>query len=97
MALNAPRLFTCDYDMQGDILYVSLTEPQPALSVEIEPDVLLRYTPPNLEIVGITFLNFRTHFPALDPTHALSGVNRVVEDFVHKYPQVPSAPLLRSP
>lgn len=89
MALSTPRSFTFDYDTQGDVLYVSFTEPQAALSLEVEPDVLLRYVPPELEIVGITFLNFRRHFPALDPTHTPPCVTMVVEDVVRKYPTVP--------
>lgn len=89
MALSTPHSFTFDYDTQGDVLYVSLTEPQPALSLEVEPDVLLRYIPPYLEVVGITFLNFRRHFPALEPGDMTSCVTVVVEECVRKYPTVP--------
>ncbi len=89
MALSTPHAFTFDYDAEGDVLYVSLAEPQAALSVEVEPDVLLRYVPPHLQVVGITFLNFRRRFPDFDPTHTPSWVDVVVEDCVRKYPTVP--------
>jgi hypothetical protein len=89
MTLNTPRALTTDYDAQGDVLYVSLAAPQPALSLEVEPDVLLRYVPPSLEVVGITFLNFLRHFPGLDPEAALAHVTAVAEAVLRKYPKVP--------
>ena len=89
MALSTTRAFTLDYDAQGDVLYVSLAAPQPALSLEVEPDVLLRYVPPGLDVVGITFLNFLTHFPGSDPKTALGHATAVVDDIWRKYPQVP--------
>ena len=89
MALSTPRAFTIDYDAQGDVLYVSLTAPQPALSLEVEPDVLLRYVPPGLKVVGITFLNFLMHFPGPDPKTTLAHATTVVEGILRKYPKVP--------
>jgi hypothetical protein len=89
MALSTTRAFTFDYDAQGDVLYVSFTAPQAALSLEVEPDVLLRYVPPSLNIVGITFLNFLAHFPGSDPKTAPACVTAVVDDILRKYPKVP--------
>ena len=87
MALT--RAFTLDYDAQGDVLYVSLTAPQPALSLEVEPDVFFRYVPPGLEVVGITFLNFLMHFPGPDPKTTPTHATAVVEDILQKYPKIP--------
>jgi hypothetical protein len=69
MAVNVKPMFTLDYDAQGDVIYASMPAPQPALSVEVEPDVLLRYVPPSLEGVGCTFINFLRHFPCPPQRH----------------------------
>jgi len=89
MALITTRAFTLDYDAQGDVLYVFFTAPQPALSLEVEPDILLRYVPPSLDVVGMTFLNFLTHFPGSDPETAIERATAVVDDIVRKYPKIP--------
>jgi hypothetical protein len=47
MALSAESLWQLDYDARGDVLYASLGDPQPALSYEIETDILLNYIPLN--------------------------------------------------
>ena len=53
------------YDREGDVLYLSIGEPQEAISKEIGDDVLLRLHPLTGEIVGITVLNFVSRFSDL--------------------------------
>ena len=94
MAVNVKPTFTLDYDTQGDVVYASMPGPQPALSVEVEPDILLRYVPPGLEIVGFTLINFLQHFPCLPPKTLLEHAMAAVEELLLKYPQVPCADVL---
>jgi len=88
MAVNVKPMFILDYDAQGDVVYASIQAPQPALSVEVEPDVFLRYVPPSLEVVGCTLINFLTHFPCPPPKTVLEHATTVVEELLRKYPQV---------
>jgi hypothetical protein len=78
MAVNVKPKFTLDYDAQGDVVYASIPAPQPALSVEVEPDVLLRYVPLNFEVVGCPL-----------PRTSLEHATAVVEELLRKYPRVP--------
>jgi uncharacterized protein YuzE len=50
------------YDEEGDILDVSLGEPERAISKEIEDDFFLRVNPDTGEVVGFSILNFRKWF-----------------------------------
>jgi hypothetical protein len=92
--MNVKPAFTLDYDAQGDVVYASMLAPQPALSIEVEPDVLLRYVPPSLEVVGCTLINFLTHFPCLLLKTPLEHATTVVEELLRKYPQVPCEGML---
>ena len=56
MAINLGKPLRLNYDEEAYVLYASIDKPQPAVSVEIERDVLLRYIPPSNEIVGITMI-----------------------------------------
>ena len=49
------------FDKEGDILDISLGEPEEAISREIEDDIIVRINEKN-EIVGITVLNFEKRF-----------------------------------
>jgi hypothetical protein len=89
MAINVKPVFTLDYDVQGDVVYASMPAPQPALSVEVEPDVLLRYVPPSLAVVGCTLINFLKHFPCPAHKTPLEHATAVVEELLRKYSQVP--------
>jgi len=53
------------YDREGDVLYLSIGEPQEAISKEIGDDILLRVHPSTGEVVGITVLNFASRFSDL--------------------------------
>ncbi len=50
------------YDEEGDILDISLGEPQQAISKEVEDDFFLRVKPDTQEVVGFSILNFRKWF-----------------------------------
>ncbi|MEP0763334.1 MAG: DUF2283 domain-containing protein [Chloroflexota bacterium] len=50
------------YDAEGDVLYLSIGEPRPAISQEVGDDVLLRIDPDTGEIVGLTVLNLSSRF-----------------------------------
>jgi hypothetical protein len=88
MAINVKPAFTLDYDAPGDVVYASIQAPQPALSVEVEPDVLLRYVPPSLAVVGCTLINFLKHFPCPARKTPLEHATAVVEELLRKYSQI---------
>jgi hypothetical protein len=46
MAINLGKPVRLNYDEEADVLYASIDKPQPAVSVEIERDVLWGYIPP---------------------------------------------------
>lgn len=58
--MEKERLTQIAYDAEGDVLYVSLGEPRPAISREVGDDVLLRVDAETGEIVGMTILNLST-------------------------------------
>ena len=82
MAISGSAGLEWQYDAQGDVLYASFGAPQPAITDEVEDDVWLRYCPPQPQVVGITILNFRQHFPSQEPAY-------VVQQVFEKYPIVP--------
>ncbi len=43
------------YDEEGDVLYISFGDPQPALSIDMD-GVLVRYREDDGEIVGVTII-----------------------------------------
>jgi uncharacterized protein YuzE len=50
------------YDDEGDVLYLSVGDPRPAISEELDDDVLLRHDIETGEVVGLTVLNFSARF-----------------------------------
>lgn len=52
------------YDDEGDVLYLSIGDPRPAISEELDDDVLLRHDIDTGEVVGLTVLNFSARFTA---------------------------------
>ncbi|MCR4321644.1 MAG: DUF2283 domain-containing protein [Candidatus Brocadiaceae bacterium] len=50
------------YDEEGDILDVSIGEPENAISKEVEDDFSLRIKPDSGEVIGFSILNFRKWF-----------------------------------
>lgn len=53
---------TMFYDKESDVLYITIGEPQIAISSELENDVLLRVHPETGKVVGMTVLNFAGRF-----------------------------------
>ena len=47
------------YDEEADVLYISLGAARPALGVEIENGVIVRYDEETNEIVGVTLVGLR--------------------------------------
>jgi uncharacterized protein YuzE len=82
MAIRNSSELVLDYDQEGDVLYASLGAPQQAVTDEVEEDIGLRYCPPRPEVVGITIVNFRRHFPDQEPAKVIRGL-------FAKYPEVP--------
>jgi len=50
------------YDDVGDILDISIGDPEEAISREVEEDFFLRVNPESGEVVGFSILNFRKWF-----------------------------------
>jgi len=50
------------YDKEGDVLDVSLGDPTPAISEEVEEDFFVNRHPVSGEIVGFSILNFEKWF-----------------------------------
>jgi uncharacterized protein YuzE len=82
MAVSSPSELVLDYDHEGDVLYASLGPPKRATSDEVDDDILLRYCPPSRDVVGITIVNFRRHFPR-------EAAGDVVQRLLKQYPVVP--------
>jgi hypothetical protein len=89
MAITEPLSWDLDYDDEVDVLYASRGAPQPAASLEVLDDVLLRYVPPPPEVVGITIVNFLKHFPNLKAKPFQMHATAVLEELFRKYPSVP--------
>jgi len=53
------------YDAEGDVLYLSIGDPRPAISEELGDDVLLRVDVETGEIVGLTVLNLSARFSSI--------------------------------
>lgn len=77
------------YDETGDVLYASVDKPRPALSLEVDTDILLRYVPPDPHPVGITILGFLTHFPRPSKMPLLEHARQVVSTLLSRYPEIP--------
>jgi uncharacterized protein YuzE len=65
------EMTTLFYDREGDVLYITIGEPRPAISRELDNDVLLRVEPNTGKIVGMTVLNFASRFSDLEKEHPL--------------------------
>ena len=57
--LEHPESVSWDYDEEADVLYLSLGEPRPALSVDLGEGLVARYDQEEGEVVGLTVIGFR--------------------------------------
>ena len=62
--------------------------PQPAVSLEVMDDVLLRYVPPPSKVVVIAIVNFLQHFPDIKVKPFQAHAATVIEQLFHKSPTV---------
>lgn len=63
--------------------------PQPAASLEVMDDVLLRYVPPPPKVVVIAIVNFLQHFPDIKVKPFQAHAVAVIEELFRKSPTVP--------
>jgi uncharacterized protein YuzE len=49
-----------DYDEEADVLYLSINEPCPAISVDVRDGIILRYDEVNNELVGLTLIGLKS-------------------------------------
>jgi uncharacterized protein YuzE len=82
MAITPAANVVLDYDAKADVLYASLGPPRDAVTDEVEEDIGLRYCPPSPQVVGITIVNFRRHFPHEAPKDVIAWL-------LWQYPNVP--------
>jgi uncharacterized protein YuzE len=87
--MNLGKPLRLNYDEEADVLYASIDKPQPAISIEIEPDILLRYTPPGNEVVGVTIIGFQEHFPTPPQKQTYEHAASIVTDLLLKYHVIP--------
>lgn len=55
--LDTPDVLSWEYDEDGDVLYISVGEPRPAVTVDLGESVLARYDENEQKLVGITILS----------------------------------------
>jgi hypothetical protein len=89
MAVDDTPSWDLDYDDEVDVLYASRGAPQPAASLEVIDDVLLRYVPPHPEVVGMTIVHFLKHFPNVKAKPFQAHATAVLAELFRKYPTVP--------
>ncbi len=65
------EMTTMFYDRDGDVLYLTIGEPQEAVSREMGNDILLRVHPQTGKIVGLTVLNLASRFSDLNQEQRL--------------------------
>jgi uncharacterized protein YuzE len=57
--LEKPTSITWEYDEDADVLYLSMGEPQPAVSLDLGDGLVARYDEKKRQVVGLTILGFR--------------------------------------
>ena len=50
------------FDREGDILYLSVGKPRPAIAKELGDDIIVRVDPKSHRVVGCTILNLTKRF-----------------------------------
>lgn len=57
--LNGAESLSWEYDEEGDVLYIAVGDPRPAVTIDVGESVLVRFDEEAREVVGITILNVR--------------------------------------
>jgi len=65
--LALSRQVWIDYDVEADVLYLSLRKPQQATDSELDGDVVYHYR--QGELVGLTVIGLRQRLSALPPSN----------------------------
>jgi uncharacterized protein YuzE len=81
MAYKLGRL-SVEYDDASDVLYLSIGDPQQALTEEGPEGVLIRKDPKTAQAVGVTILAYDRHFRNLDDVSWLEKT-ALPSDVVH--------------
>lgn len=58
--LEKPASISWDYDEEADVLYLSVGEPRPAVSIDLGEGLVARYDEKQKEVVGLTVLGLRS-------------------------------------
>jgi len=58
--LEKPAAITWDYDEDADVLYLAISEPRPAVGIDIGEGLNVRYDEVHKGIVGLTMIGLRT-------------------------------------
>ena len=62
--LEAPESLSWNYDEEGDVLYISIGKPRPAVTIDLGEGLFARYDEHAKEVVGLTILNMRSRLLA---------------------------------
>ena len=57
--LEKPNSISWEYDEDADVLYLSVGDPRPAISVDLGEGIVARYDEHEKEMVGLTVLGLR--------------------------------------
>ena len=57
--LDSKRNLNWEYDGEGDVLYISVSSPRPALGIDIGEGLIVRYDESRGEVVGVTIVGLR--------------------------------------
>ena len=57
--LEKPESLSWEYDEEGDVLYISVGEPKPAVTIDVGESLLVRFDEQANQVVGITIMNVR--------------------------------------
>ena len=57
--LDSKRNLNWDYDEEGDVLYISVSSPKPAVGIDIGEGLIVRYDESRGEVVGLTIVGLR--------------------------------------
>ena len=57
--LDSKRNLKWDYDGEGDVLYISVSSPKPAVGIDIGEGLIVRYDEIRGEIVGLTIVGLK--------------------------------------
>lgn len=58
--LEKPNAISWEYDEEADVLYLSVGDPKPAVSVDLGEGIIARYDEREREVVGLTVLGLRS-------------------------------------